>query len=280
MNYTSHLLQLLSKHKLAFVLSVILATSLITFASLEGTLNKTITYLVTMGACFLVSEFIYFSGKKDFESWKIKNPKKELMVTLVAILAASVLLTYWFVIIDQEKVGQTTRVVTMILRFVFIFPIFLLVYYLGVEKYKLRTIGLWSFKYWFVSIPLIILIGGVTYLAFPGGMIEHVTIQSMIGLGFLTAAIPEEIARTLFQSRLGKVINHKGIAWFGVSVIWALQHIPLFAFNSGSYSGAAMGALGILPIGLLWGYLNERYKSIIPSVLIHGTNVWGLHNIF
>ena len=168
--------------------------------------------------------------------------------------------------------------------------VFYLIYFLGIRKYKARQIGIWGFKYWFVGIPLIILIGGVAYLSFPedmqfqselnqGGV--SVLMKNFLLLGLLTAAIPEEIARTLFQSRLSIVMKNKALAWFFVSIIWALQHIPLFSFQSdGSYYGATISALGIIPIGMLWGYLNERYKSIVPSVLIHATNLWGLQNIF
>ena len=178
----------------------------------------------------------------------------------------------------------------MILRLVFIFPVFLLVYFLAIRKYKAQEIGIWGFNYWFVSLPLIVLIGGVAYLTFPadmqfqdqmgdGGVIR--LMKGLVLLGFLTAAIPEEIIRTLFQSRLSAVMKNKSMAWFLVSLIWALQHIPFFAFNAnGDYYSATIGALGILPLGLLWGYLNERYNTIIPSVLIHGTNLWGLQNIF
>lgn len=262
-------------------MSVILAIGLIIMASIEGGLDKTILYLLTMAACFLLSEFIYFTGKVSLKPWKITHPRQELLVTFGVVLAGIGLLIYWFLIIDQSHASQMTKTITMILRLLFIFPVFLLVYFLAIKKYKPLTIGIWSFKYWFISLPLIVLIGGVAYLGFPDGMIQEFTIQQFIFLGFLTAAIPEEIARTLFQSRLGRVIHHKGMAWFIVSFIWALQHIPLFAFKSnGDLYGATIGALGILPIGLLWGYLNERYRSIIPSVLIHGTNIWGLNNIF
>lgn len=93
----------------------------------------------------------------------------------------------------------------------------------------------------------------------------------MIVFGFLTAAIPEEVARTLFQSWLGAVLRNKSVAWFAVSLIWALQHIPTFASQSeGDYNGVLLSTLGILPIGLLWGYLNERHKSILPYTRLEG----------
>lgn len=285
MKYTAHLYQLLNRHKSAFAFSLVVATGLIIISIMENQFDKTFLYLVVMVLCFLLSEFIYFTSKPDFSEWKIKNPKKELVIIIFTILFSSLLMVYWFLIVDQERAGQTLRIITMVLRLLFIFPVFLLIYFLAVEKYKLREIGIWKFNYWFISLPIIILIGGVTYLAFPDGMqfrsaLKDSGIQGLIVLGFLTAAIPEEIARNLFQSRLGAVINSNSVAWFLIALIWAMQHIPLFAFKSGNYYDATISAFAILPIGLLWGYLNQRYKSIIPSVLIHGTNLWGIQNIF
>ena len=285
MKYGLHLYQLVDRHRAAFFLSAILAVVLIVIGFTEQRLDKTITYLSVMVLCFLLSEFIYFSGKPVFPEWKIKHPKSELIIVIIVTLIAISLSIYWFVIVGPEEVSSATRMVTMVLRLLFIFPIFLLIYFLAIKRYKPHEIGLWNFKYWFVSLPLIILIGGVSYLTFPeelqwSSSLQKSGIQGFIVLGFLTAAIPEEITRNLFQSRLGNVINSKSIAWFTVSLIWALEHIPFFGASSGDYYGATIAALGILPIGLLWGYLNQRYKSIIPSVLIHGTNLWGIQNIF
>jgi hypothetical protein len=39
-----------------------------------------------------------------------------------------------------------------------------------------------------------------------------------------------------------------------------------------------MSSVRIIPIGLMCGYLTHRTKSIIPSVLVHGSNFWGLQN--
>ena len=285
MKYKKHFYRLFLRHWLAFLLSALLAVSLIAVGLLEHRLEKTITYLTVMMLCFLLSEFIYLSGQPVLRQWKIKSPKKELTIVILVTLIASSLLIYWFVFVDQENTGQVIRIVTMLLRLLFIFPVFLLIYFLAIRRYRPHEIGLWNFKYWYVSLPLIILIGGVTYLTFPEG-IQFVTefqksgLQGFLVFGFLTAAIPEEVARNLLQSRLDRVINSKSVAWFSVSLIWALQHIPLFGSKSGDYYMATISAMGILPIGLLWGYLNERFKSIVPSVLIHGTNLWGIHNIF
>ena len=39
-----------------------------------------------------------------------------------------------------------------------------------------------------------------------------------------------------------------------------------------------MGAVRIVPLGLMWGYITYRTKSLLPATLVHGLNVWGLQN--
>ncbi|MEL6536676.1 MAG: CPBP family intramembrane glutamic endopeptidase [Bacteroidota bacterium] len=286
MNFGSHLWRLGQRHKITAVLLILLVVGLLVIGILEGKVTKLLVYLGVMALSFLVSEFIYFTGKPAYTSWKIKAPQTEFFVVLITAMVGSGLLIYWFVLADQETVTQTGKTVMMILRLLFLFPIVLLVYFLAVQKYRLGELGLWGFNYWYVALLIIIILGGATFLAFPEGLqfeqeFQNRGIQKMLLLGFLTAAIPEEIARTLLQTRLGRLIHHKSLAWFLVAIFWACQHIPLFSFNAGGdFYGATISALGIVPIGLLWGYLNERYRSIIPSVFIHGTNLWGLQNIF
>lgn len=36
--------------------------------------------------------------------------------------------------------------------------------------------------------------------------------------------------------------------------------------------------VSILPLGLMWGYITYRTKSLIRTTLVHGFNVWGLQN--
>jgi membrane protease YdiL (CAAX protease family) len=40
-----------------------------------------------------------------------------------------------------------------------------------------------------------------------------------------------------------------------------------------------MGVVDIVPLGLLWGYLMHRTRSLLPSTLLHATNIWGLQNL-
>ncbi len=285
MNYTRHILSLSDKHSQAFYFAGITSIVLIIIGVFEESLAKVFVYLGTMVGCFLISEWIYFTRNAQYEPWKMKEPRNELWVIIATQVIVAILLIVAFLIVDQQQASPIFRIITLILRLLFVFPVFFLIYFIGLKKYGLRELGFTSLKNWFVALPLIVMIGGISYLIFPEGFLfksalEDHGFMSFITFGFLTAAIPEEITRTLFQSRLGSVLKSKSIAWFLVSLIWALLHIPIFVFRIGDFNSAFIGAIGILPIGLLWGYLNERYRSIIPAVLIHGTNLWGISNVF
>ncbi len=284
--YTEHIKRLFKSHKLGFALGLILSLALMTIGFLEDSSMKVASYLLTLFGSFLLSELFYHNKKSGINEWVIKHPKSEFYFIATTQVIVILLLTYWFLVVDREAVSLAVKVSALALRILFVFPVFLLLYFLALKKYTLRQLGILRFNHWHISLPIILLIGGTSYLFFYDGLQFEKIVQkngflSLLTLGFLTAAIPEEITRNLLQSRLGIMINHKSIAWFAASALWAIVHIPSFTFNTnGDYYNATISALGILPIGLLWGYLNERYKSIVPSVIIHGTNLWGLHNIF
>ncbi|MCE7994739.1 MAG: CPBP family intramembrane metalloprotease [Roseivirga sp.] len=282
--YLLHVVKLVRRHKLAFVFALATGLVLVAFGLYHGTMPKVIAYLSTLVACFLVSEFIHYHGKIKLDAWRIDRPHMELKVVLICELIVVLLLSWWFVLANPQSMTPPLKLAILVIRLLFAFPIFFLIYFLAVRKYSLAQLG-FRFKYWFVSIPLIVIIGGVSYMGFPEGiqfedMLEEHGYLAFLTLGFLTAAIPEEITRHLFQSRLSVVMKSKSFGWFFASLVWALLHIPSFGNSSGDYVSASLSAIGILPIGLFWGYLNQRHRSIIPSILIHGTNLWGLQNIF
>ena len=283
-SFIHHLKGLLLRNKPGIILSAALSLLLIVLSFRENTFAKTFGYLVTLSACFIVSELILFFRRPVLKAWDIKSPQKELLVLIFVSIISLLLLTIFFNM--DRSASNSNRMVMialMVLRLIFIFPTFLLIYFLAIKKYRLRDLG-FRFNNWYVALPLIAIIGACSYLLFPNGLqfkdvLEEHGYLSFITLGLLTAALPEELMRNLFQTRLSTVLNNKSLGWFIVSLIWAVQHIPTFAQSSSLYEGT-ISALGILPIGLLWGYLNQRYRSILPSVLIHSTNLWGLQNIF
>ena len=285
--FIDHVTAVISEYKFAAILWAITGLTLILFSSMGGYGNKVYLYLLVMtGAIFFSEIFIFAKGIKfQTENWFIKSPKKELIIIVFTQVIVAILLIYWFLIAKQHVESQAVKVSMLVLRALFVFPIFFLLYFVWYRKYSLKQLGITNSNYWYIALPIIGLIGLSTYLAYSEGLqFEKIINQngylSLLLLGFLTAAIPEEVTRVLLQTRLSQHLNSKTFGWYLAGVIWAFLHLPIFAFRADDYSIALMNVIGILPIGLLWGYLNERYKSIIPSVLIHGTNLWGLQNLY
>jgi membrane protease YdiL (CAAX protease family) len=95
----------------------------------------------------------------------------------------------------------------------------------------------------------------------------------------LTAAVPEEFFRFAWQTRVGALRRNRAAGWFIASVAWAILHAPRFWDEGHSAIGTLMGVVDIVPLGLLWGYLMHRTRSLLPSTLLHATNIWGLQNL-
>ena len=96
--------------------------------------------------------------------------------------------------------------------------------------------------------------------------------------GFIIAGLSEEFFRVIGQTRIGALIRNFGMGWFITTVIWALMHAPKWYGEGHDITEALLSSVRIIPIGLMWGYLTHRTKSILPAVLVHATNVWGLQN--
>ena len=95
----------------------------------------------------------------------------------------------------------------------------------------------------------------------------------------LLAAVPEEFLRFAWQTRLGAWLKQPALGWLVASMLWALLHAPKDWDESHSLPSTIMGVVDIVPLGLLWGYLTHRTRSMLPAILLHATNIWGLQNL-
>lgn len=285
MKFIDHFIKIFKNHYLSIILFSIVSIVVISIAIAKDKWYESLVYLFTIGCSFLIIEFIYFKKRPSNEMWKIKNPKIETYVIIFCVSVTILLGILRFIVIeDFNSLNIIINIAIKIAALLFIYPILLFIYFKILKKYKFKEIG-FSIKYFWIAIPVIICFGLISNFLLPEQVQFTDTIQkhgvlALITLGFLTAAIPEEFTRMLFQTRLSRILKNKGVGWFIASSIWALAHIPIFYNQSSSFYDAFITSIGILPIGLFWGYLTERSKSIIPSILIHGTNLWGLQNIF
>lgn len=139
-----------------------------------------------------------------------------------------------------------------------------------------------------VSIVLGLIIWGLTglfaYFFNKEGMLwarayeELGGIMGIIVQGVIGAALFEEFSRFAIQSRFERVFKTNGLNILFATTIWAFMHFPVTFYKGVDLTGALVYCIQIIPIGVLWGYLTQRTKSIVPATLAHGINLWGFQN--
>ncbi len=105
-------------------------------------------------------------------------------------------------------------------------------------------------------------------------------IAGLLFTGLVSAALPEEFLRMLLQTRLGKAFKNVGMGFVVTSFIWCTMHLPVESQGEKTFDWElhATRLFTLMPIGYLWGYITHRTRSLLPSVLVHGFNLWGLQN--
>ncbi|MCG3135544.1 MAG: hypothetical protein HMLKMBBP_03251 [Planctomycetes bacterium] len=98
----------------------------------------------------------------------------------------------------------------------------------------------------------------------------------------LVTALPqvfaEEFLRMTFQTRIAALTRNAALGWLLAAIPWAFLHAPMWVANGDTVAGAVGGSLRIVPIGLVWGFLTWRTGSLVPAVIAHALNLWGLQN--
>lgn len=164
----------------------------------------------------------------------------------------------------------------------FIFPIVLSLVFLW-WRYKPAELGFRFQANCWVFIPVLVFTGGAAWLVAAddftlGRLLASESIVGILITGFITSGLTEEFIRMALQTRVGTYLRNPAVGWFIAAVIWAFLHSPKWYSESGDLYEALLGAVRIIPLGLMWGYITYRTKSLIPATLVHGTNIWGLQN--
>ncbi len=260
-----------------------LAAGLLYAGYSRGGFLKIVAYLSAMLLAVFITDFLSARIKPANPDFPVKLLNKELIFLLAIqtiIIALSFVRFQGFS--DWQNTGFVFKLPVLILMILFVFPVVLLFTFFK-WKYALRDLG-FRLRGIFIGLPVIFIIGAAAYLFKPekilfGEIYREMGLISMILTGFLVAAIPEELTRVLVQTRLGRFFENNALGWLIASTVWAFLHLPNFwAQNSEGLVAAARSVLMILPIGLLWGYMTHRTRSIMPAVTVHGTNLWGLQN--
>ena len=238
---------------------------------------------------FYVSIYcIYFFTKKNppKNEIEVKNPKKELKISVLFTLLGILCITLNFYVKSlYPNLGFLVKIPILLSVLLFTYPLGI-VFYLLIKKYKLIQFGLRINP--IINLILGIFICGLTGLfayifnlngiLWQKGLEEYggffgILLQSVIG-----AALVEELSRFFIQSRFEKVFKLSGFHILFATTIWAFMHFPVSYYKDKEIYETLIYFIQIIPIGFVWGYLTHRTKSILPSVIVHGFNLWGFQN--
>jgi len=264
-----------------FLLIVITALVIVYIGYRHETLRQSLTYLSVMWLFSFLIDF-YSLVKPNKYTFLVRQPKRESFFFIASCTLGFLFLFFRFSpTIDWQHLNVLVRLAVIPL-ILFVFPIALAVILL-LLKYKPADLG-FRLNGFILVIPIVLISALVNRISSPqsltfdaivaesGGVIEALT------LGIIAAGLSEEFFKVVGQTRLGAYMNNFGLGWLITVVIWAFMHAPKWYSEDLDMTEAILGSIRIIPIGLMWSYMTHRTKSILPSVIVHGTNFWGLQN--
>jgi membrane protease YdiL (CAAX protease family) len=217
---------------------------------------------------------------------EVKVPKRELNITILFASLGIVFLILNFLLKSNfPQIGFLIKLPVIIGMFLFSMPLGILLYLLF-KKYKFLQLGIKikPLSHLLLGLIILALTGVFAFIFNKSGILWKEGLEEMGGIfglllrGVIGAALVEEFYRFVIQTRFEKVFKTVGINILFASTIWAFMHFPVTYFKSKETTSTLIYCIQIIPIGFIWGYLTQRTKSIFPSVIVHGMNLWGFQN--
>lgn len=268
----------IKSNSIIFWLLVVTSLSVLYVGYRHNAMEQAVAYLFVMWLCsfFIDLYALKYPSKDDFP---VRKPKRETTYFFISVVGGFLFLFIRFCF-DWDHMNQILKIATLPLLLC-TFPIALAIVLLFM-KYKPKELGI-RLHGLIIALPIIAVCVITNRLVSPDSltwdaMTEHGGILGALFTGIITAGLAEEFFRLIGQTRLGSVMHNKGMGWFITTVIWALMHAPKWYGEGGDITEALLSSIRIIPIGLMWGYITHRTKSMLPAVLVHGTNIWGLQN--
>jgi len=268
------------RHPWTVVCILLCIVGVLELAVRHAELPKALAYLGAMLACaFIVDLFArWFPTQWDFP---VRRPHRETALAVGIELLAIVLMILLFVVFQLNNLSTAWKIASLP-AFAIIFPIALPLILLK-WKYRPVELGIRFNAMSWVFLPVLLVTAATAYLAAPedftlGSLLASEGVVGALVTGVITAGLSEEFVRMVLQTRLGAYLRNPAIGWFIATLIWAFLHSPKWYADGGDLYEALMGAVRIVPLGLMWGYITHRTKSLLPATLVHGFNVWGLQN--
>lgn len=276
------LFQIAALRRNAWVAALVLlaAIAVVVYGAQHDRLPKAIAYLVAMtAAAFLVDLFTHWKGSAP--AYPVRQPRREALIVLGCIVLGYITLFLRFAWLDWEQVPGLVRLAILPL-FGFVFPIIVALIMLWFT-YKPRDLGFrFPMSGWMFA-PILLVTAGTAWLVARedltiGPILAEEGWTGLLLLGFFSAGLPEEFSRMLLQTRVGAWLKNPSLGWLIATVLWAFMHAPKWIGEGADMYEGVMSSVRIIPLGLLWGYMTHRTRSLLPATLVHGMNVWGLQN--
>lgn len=270
------------RHPLVGAAVLLTSVAGIAIRATVGDGGKAAAYVAALLVAAFVTDIV---ARRDTEvpALPVRRPARET-AALIALLGVGAA-WFLFVKLDPARWNALTGVPRLLLLLVgmgCLFQVAAGLYLFAIERYRPAELGL--LPRGLLDAPAVLVIVAVTaVLVDPGGVtlpgaVEEFGWLGLFAFAFFGEPLSEEFMRLTLQTRLGALMRNPAAAWFLASIVWAFLHVPGSYARSGNLLSACAGAVCIVPIGLLWGYLTHRTRSIWPALLCHGFNLWGLQN--
>ena len=251
---------------------------------LDGRFAQAAGYLLAVVLGVFVTDMVVARRPRPTVGFPIKRP----IAQEVAVILGCTLLGLAYLAIHFSAVGQTMprseRLAFFPILALFTFPVALALIYLLHYRYKPSELGI-KLRYLYLPLLVLLIFGAITFWVAPEkshwrSFFLQFGVRGWLFSALLGAALSEEFTRMLLQTRLANAFRNISLGFVAATFIWACLHIPInhSQIQNATWMRAFLGAIGFMPEGFLWGYMTHRTKSILPAVLVHAFNLWGLVN--
>lgn len=280
-----HYMQMARRYQAATLLA--LATFAVSLRNgyLDGRFAQAAGYLLAVLLGVFVTDIVVARRPRPVVGFPIKRP----IAQEVGAILGCTLLGFAYLALHFSAVGQTMTLSERLTFFpilaLFTFPVALALIYLFRWRYKPSELGI-NLRYLYLPLLILFIFGAITFWVAPEkshwrSFFHQFGLWGWLFSALLGAALCEEFTRMLLQTRLASAFRNKGLGFVAATFIWACLHIPInhSQIQNATWIRAFLGAIGLMPVGFLWGYMTHRTKSILPAVLVHAFNLWGLVNL-
>jgi membrane protease YdiL (CAAX protease family) len=272
---------LVRRHAVMCAALACVAIFVLAASTVRGHAGQAVGYLAAVGLGVVSIDGVCGWGQARARPIPVRDPRLESLMLMMCWVIAIAWLTGRFVF-NYRPASAPLRLAWVVIGLGCIFAVIPALFLLA-RRYWPADLGL-RFTGVLVALPVLAIFAAITFAFSPRSLTwPEIVREAGSPLGIvvmaLSAAVPEEFFRVVWQTRIGAWAGSRAAGWLVATVVWAMLHGPKDFSESHSLVAAAIDVLDIVPLGLLWGYLTHRTGSFLPSLLLHGMNVWGLQNL-